>query len=105
MSNYYSKLVGRVVTDVEFIDDEQVRIGFGNTMSEPPVDMIIDNTASIRPRDKQTTTNRNVVWGDGSWQKRLDAGQCPRCNSSALTFIASPTGAKHKCKVCDLLVG
>jgi hypothetical protein len=104
MSNYYSKLVGRIVRDVEFIDDETVRISFGNTMTEPPVDMTIDNTATIRPRDKQTTKT-NLIWGDGSWQKRLDAGQCPRCNSSALTFVASPDGAKHKCKVCDLLVG
>ena len=100
MSNYYSKLIGRIVRDVEFIDDETVRIEFGNTMTESPVDMFIDNTASIRPHKKQS-----VIWGDGTWQKRLDAGQCPRCNSSALTFIASPTGAKHKCKVCDLLVG
>ena len=34
MSNYYSKLVGRIVRDVEFIDDETVRIEFGNTMTE-----------------------------------------------------------------------
>ena len=52
MSNYYSKLVGRIVRDVEFIDDETVRISFGNTMTEPPVDMTIDNTATIRPRER-----------------------------------------------------
>ena len=100
MSNYYSKLVGRIVRDVEFIDDQTVRIEFGNTMTESPVDMFIDNTASIRPHKKQT-----VIWGDGTWQKRLDAGQCPRCNSNALTFIASTEGRKHKCKVCNLFIG
>ena len=104
MSNYYSKLVGRIVRDVEFIDDETVRISFGNTMTEPPVDMTIDNTATIRPREKQTTKTK-LIWGDGSWQRRLDAGLCPRCNSASMTYIASPDGAKHKCKVCGLLVG
>lgn len=104
MSNYYSKLVGRIVRDVEFIDDETVRISFGNTMTEPPVDMTIDNTATIRPREKQTTKTK-LIWGDGSWQKRLDAGLCPRCNSASMMYIATPDGAKHKCKVCGLLVG
>jgi hypothetical protein len=100
MSNYYSKLVGRIVRGVEFIDDQTVRIEFGNTMTESPVDMFIDNTASIRPHKKQT-----VIWGDGTWQKRLDAGQCPRCNSNALMFVASTEGRKHKCKVCNLFIG
>ena len=100
MSNYYSKLVGRIVRDVEFIDDQTVRIEFGNTMNESPVDMFIDNTANIRPHKKHT-----VIWGDGTWQKRLDAGQCPRCNSNALMFVASTEGRKHKCKVCNLFIG
>ena len=87
MSNYYSKLVGRIVRDVEFIDDETVRISFGNTMTEPPVDMTIDNTATIRPREADNQDQTDL--GDGSWQRRLDAGVCPRCNSGSMTLSQS----------------
>jgi len=39
--------------------------------------------------------------GDGTMQKRMDAGLCPRCSSDTLETI--PTG--HKCRCCGIHIG
>lgn len=38
--------------------------------------------------------------GDGSWQKRLDAGQCPKCRSS-LKEVDAKT---KQCTMCGLTI-
>lgn len=44
-------------------------------------------------------TEKNIIKGDGSWQMRLDAGQCPKCGGS-LT-LNKQTGAIF-CDICGL---
>lgn len=47
----------------------------------------------------KTTDHTNIIDGDGSWQMRLDAGQCPKCGGS-LT-LNKQTGAIF-CDICGL---
>jgi len=43
-----------------------------------------------------------IVEGDGSWQKLIDYGRCPRCES-ALNQIAKPF-AKRECAACGMTI-
>ena len=45
---------------------------------------------------------KNIVQGDGSWQKRLDAGRCPKCGSSIETQLAP--SFKKACASCGLTI-
>lgn len=42
-----------------------------------------------------------IIEGDGSFQKRLDAGRCPRCDCETLK---KHEFGKVKCSVCKLLI-
>jgi hypothetical protein len=48
---------------------------------------------------RKKMTEKNIIEGDGSWQMRLDAGQCPKCGGS-LT-LNKQTGAIF-CDICGL---
>ena len=43
-----------------------------------------------------------IVEGDGSWQKLIDYGRCPRCRG-ALNLIAKPF-AKRECIACGMTI-
>ena len=43
-----------------------------------------------------------IVQGDGSWQKLLEYGSCPRCKS-ALNQLAKPF-AKRECMTCGMTI-
>lgn len=45
---------------------------------------------------------KNIVEGDGSWQKSLDAGRCPKCGSSIETQLAP--SFKKACASCGLTI-
>ena len=40
--------------------------------------------------------------GDGSWQKRLDAGRCPKCEGQIVTQLVPDV--KKVCEICKLTV-
>ena len=45
----------------------------------------------------------SIQTGDGSMQKRLDAGQCPKCGT-ALSYQLVPDTGWEKCSTCGLQV-
>ena len=47
--------------------------------------------------------NTPIKKGDGSMQKRLDAGRCPKCGT-ALAYQLAPDTGWQKCSTCGLQV-
>ena len=44
-----------------------------------------------------------MMQGDGSWQRRLDAGLCPKCKSKT-EFMLTPKPQHTRCSVCKLVI-
>jgi len=44
----------------------------------------------------------NFTIGDGSWQKRLDAGRCPKCEGQIVTQLVPDV--KKVCEICNLTI-
>ena len=96
------KLEGRLIREV-WDDGDMIIIRLGNTQSLSPADLYV-KTKDIAM--VETFLDREpdslIQKGDGTLQKRIDRGQCPKCASS--THIVVRDKYKH-CSICGLIVG
>ena len=42
--------------------------------------------------------------GDGSWQRMLDQGRCPKCRSLMTKLVNEQMMVKRECLVCNLTI-
>mgnify|MGYP000041225177 FL=1 len=42
--------------------------------------------------------------GDGSWQRMLDQGRCPKCRSLMTKLVNDKMMVKRECLVCNLTI-
>jgi len=98
----YKKLEGRLIREV-WDDDDMVMMRLGNTHTQTPADLYVKvkDMAMIEVIVDREPSNI-VQMGDGTLQKRIEQGQCPRCEAE--TLMVERASNLH-CSVCGLVVG
>tara|TARA_R100001510_G_C7599674_1_gene166665 strand:+ start:347 stop:661 length:315 start_codon:yes stop_codon:yes gene_type:complete len=96
------KLEGRLIREV-WDDGDMIIMRLGNTNSLPPADLYV-KTKDIAMIETFLDREPSAIVqkGDGTWQKRIEQGQCPRCQCK--THKIERANATH-CSICGLIVG
>lgn len=98
----YKKLEGRLIREV-WDDDDMIVLRLGNTHSHAPADLHIKvNGMSLVEKIVDREPSEKFCVGDGTLQKRIEQGQCPRC--AAMVHTIDRKGERH-CSICGLVVG
>lgn len=96
------KLEGRLIREV-WDDGDMIMLRLGNTHSLPPADLYLKTKDAAMVEvivDREPSKIFHV--GDGTLQKRIEQGQCPRCETQ--THVVKRDSNMH-CSVCGLVVG
>ena len=96
------KLEGRLIREV-WDDGDMIMLRLGNTHSLPPADLYLKtkDVAMVEVIVEREPSNTISV-GAGTLQKRIEQGQCPRCECKTHKI---ERGKVTHCSVCGLVVG
>lgn len=98
----YKRLEGRVIREI-WDDGDMIMMRLGNTHSQTPADLYVKTKDMAMVEVIVDREPSNIVhMGDGTLQKRIEQGQCPRCDVK--THTVERDGSMH-CSVCGLVVG
>jgi len=96
------KLEGRLIREV-WDDGDMIMMRLGNTHTQTPADLYVKAKDMAMVEVIVDREPLNIVHiGDGTLQKRIEQGQCPKCES--MTHMVERQGNTH-CSVCGLVVG